>query len=268
MDRRPSRQTQDLHEQLKSAEAELDALNRQLSSFEALVDSHLGSLLDQLSELNYETSSLEAQLKHIREERLYGKDLMSYQAGAPQPVRPPKISDMDPMGLSHRGAIHAKAKDSSTGVQIPDIKALYRKLARRYHPDLARSTSDRAASNEQMAEINQAYAEGDVKKLMKLAGMGLPYGVELPSAEDTQRPKGSTSEEVQAELKLKGIRQQIERMSSLPIIKLSLEVKLAQHQGRNLLREMAAELRYKVGKKMAERDYLQAQIKTSGGNAG
>jgi hypothetical protein len=69
----------------------------------------------------------------------------------------------------------------------------------------------------------------------------------------------------QTERKLKAVRQQIIHLSSLPIVKLSLDVKLARHQGRDLLSEMSAELHYKVKRKMAERDYLRAQIDTSNG---
>jgi len=266
MNRHPSLQLKDAVSQLKSAEEELNELNHQLSTFEALVDAHLGSLLDQLSELNAETALLDGQLRHIREQRLFGSSRMQYLDGAPLPPRPTSLSDQSPLGLSNRGAIHAKAEDlQSPEHKIPDIKVLYRKLARRYHPDLARGEADRAVSNEQMAEINQAYSAGDLKRLMKLAGMGLPYGVDLPptSLEHSQQYDKHLTELEKAERKLKAVRQQIARMSSLPIVKLSLEVKLAQHQGRNLLREMAADLQYKVGRKLAERDYLQAQIKTS-----
>jgi hypothetical protein len=95
----------------------------------------------------------------------------------------------------------------------------------------------------------------------------LPYGMELP--DDVSLLNGKTSaalsEQEQAEQKLKAVRMQINKLSNLPIIKLSLDVKLAQHQGRNLLREMAAELQYKVGRKVAERDYLTAQINIHGG---
>lgn len=263
MNRQSPLQYKDRLQQLKKAENELKELNQQLQSFEALVDSQLGSLLDQLSDLNGETADLDARLRLIREERLFGTDLMHYQAGAPTPTRLPDLSDLPPMGLSSREAIHSKADGSFTSKPIvPDIKSLYRKLARRYHPDLARSEADRAVSNQQMAEINRAYNAGDLKGLMRLAGIGLPYGVELPgtSTEDALHRKETMSELEWTEMKLKEVSQQITRMSSLPIVKLSLEVKLARHQGRNLLLELAADLRAKVGRKLAERDYLQAQI--------
>jgi hypothetical protein len=151
-------------------------------------------------------------------------------------------------------------------MQIPDIKALYRKLARRYHPDLARSDADRVQSNAQMAEINQAYNAGDLPTLMRLDGMTIPYGVDInqPPLQSAGHHKKSLTEAEQIELKLKGIRGQIARLSSLPIVRLSLEVKLARHQGRDLMHEMATELRYKVARKTAERDYLKAQIRVSG----
>jgi hypothetical protein len=261
MQYRPVHQLQQTLEQLKSAEDELKELNRQLITFEALVDAQLGKQLDQLSELNTETASLDAALRHIREERLFGVDLMRYLDGAPQPARRTNLTELPSLGLADRASIHANAPASATDGNIPDIKVLYRKLARRHHPDLARNDADRLASHEQMSEINRLYQAGDLKALMRLAGIWLPYGVELPKPPAT--PGGSVSELEQAEQKLKAVRMQINRLSSLPIVKLSLEVKLARHQGRNLLREMTAELQYKVGRKLAERDYLKAQIQAS-----
>jgi hypothetical protein len=268
VNRRPSHELQQALSQLQSAQAELDELNKQLRSFEALVDARLGGLLDQLSELNTETSSLDAKLRHIREERLFGTDLMRYLEGAPQPARRPNLTDLPPLGLAHRGAIHGTIDKPPTSPEqnIPDIKVLYRKLARRYHPDLARSDVDRASSNEQMTEINRAYNSGDLQALMKLAGIGIPYGVNLrqPPLQPGKPHDEPQSELERAEWKLKAVRQQITRLSSLSIVKLSLEVKLARHQGRDLLSEMAADLQYKVARKLAERDYLRSQIQASG----
>jgi DnaJ domain len=268
MNRSSSTKYQATLNQIQIAEAELKELHENLRSFEAVVDAQLGDLLDQLGHLNAETSTLEAQLRQIREERLFGKDRMQYTEGAPQPPNKPNLSDLPPHGIIDREAIHGKSAGTSVRLPVPDIKALYRKLARRYHPDLMRNSADRAASNMQMVEINRAYNAGDLKSLMRIAGIGLPYGVELPEDPNGIQKNHSEllSEQELADRKLKAIRQQITRMSDLPIIKLSLEVKLAQHQGRNLLREMAADLQYKVGRKLAERDYLHAQIKTNLGD--
>jgi hypothetical protein len=254
--------------ELDDSQAELEELQKQIRTFEAQVDARLGNLLDQLIDLNAETSGLNEKIREIREQRLFGTDLMSYTEGAPKPARPPNLQDLPPMGLAHRDTLRSMAGGAATSseMQIPDIKVLYRKLARRHHPDLARSDADRVQCNTQMAEINQAYNDGDLPTLMRLAGMTIPYGVELPPAilPENERKNSQLSEAEQIERKLKAIRQQITRLGNLPIVKLSLEVKLARHQGRDLLHEMAGELRYKVARKTAERDYLKAQIMASG----
>jgi hypothetical protein len=253
--------------ELQAAETELADLKKELGAFESLVDARLGGLLDQLSELNAETSSLNEQLRHIREQRLFGPDLMQYLDGAPLPARPTDLDSLPPMGLPPRGYRQALEFSSAPArpYEAPDIKVIYRKLARRYHPDLARSDADRARSNDQMKTINQAYSEGDLATLMKLAGMSFPYGIELgrskPIPGDLITKSKSKLEETQG--KLREMRQQIRELTNLPIVKLSLDVKLARHQGRDLMGEMAGELRYKVARKTAERDYLRSQINAS-----
>jgi hypothetical protein len=253
--------------ELQDSQAELEELEKQMHLFEAVVDARLGSLLDQLIDLNAETASLNEEIRRIREQRLFGGELMSYAEGAPRPARPPNLKDLPPLSLPQRDTLHATSSDATLapGVEIPDIKTLYRKLARRYHPDLARNDADRAQSNSQMAEINAAYYSGDLPALMSIAGMTIPYGVNLtqPPIKANISPNVQVTEAEQLEAKLREVRSQIARLGSLPLVKLSLEVKLARHQGRDLLHEMAAELRYKVARKTAERDYLQSQIATS-----
>ncbi len=265
MHRRPQNELQQARQQLLEAEAELEELEKQIASSEAQVDARLGVLLDQLSELNAETMLLDEQLRKIRERRLFGAELMQYTAGAPRPAPAARLGDLPPLGLNDRNAIHQAVNDAPPGVHIPDIKLLYRKLARRYHPDLARSDADRAQSNQQMAEINQAYNAGDIQTLMQLAGMSIPYGVDISRLHG--KPKSVHHEQLteveQVEHRLHEVRQEIARLSSLPIVRLSLDVKLKRHQGRDLLGEMASELRYKVARKTAERDYLKAQIQVN-----
>jgi hypothetical protein len=263
MNRRGGQELQAAKIELQSAEAELNELTRQLRSFEAQVDTRLGSLLDQLSQLNADTAALDEQLRHIREARLFGIDLLRYLDGAPRPARPHNLTGLPPLDLSHWDAIHPTVDhpSKSSEVQTPDIKVLYRRLARRYHPDLARNNADRTLSNEQMKQINQAYEAGDMHTLMRLAGMSIPFGVDLPqSPRSSDLQNASMTELEKVEHKLHTLRMQIDRLSNLPIVKLSLDVKLARHRGRDLLGEMAAELEYKVARKIAERDYLKAQI--------
>jgi hypothetical protein len=51
-------------------------------------------------------------------------------------------------------------------------------------------------------------------------------------------------------------------------VQLSLEVKVARGQGRDLLGEMAADLESKIARKTAERDMLKAQFDQLGPDQG
>jgi hypothetical protein len=261
---RQYREKEQLNIQLKSAATELQELEKMLDAFEKQVDARLGDLLDQLSELNAETSSLDQELRDIREQRLFGEEVIHYLDGAPRPAHPPDLKDLPPLDLQARNGTTPPVKPSAleNNSISTDIKTLYRRLARRYHPDLARSDADRRISNQHMVEVNQAYSSGDLRALMHLAGFSLPEQNMFhtpPASIHTFSGESKTEQEL-LEDKLKAVRQEIARLSRLPMMKLSLDVKLARHQRRDLLGEMAYDLQRKVDRKTAERDYLSSQI--------
>ncbi len=262
MNRRLRQDLEQKRHQLQAAQAEMEELQRQLRSFESLVDAHLGDMLDKLSELNAETYSLDTELREIREKRLFGEELIRYLDGAPRPARPLDSANLPPLDLPGRKAIHAAPDGASLPLEAQDIKALYRKLARRNHPDLARTDADRLVSTQNMSEINQAFRNGDLAALLRIAGITIPYGLTLPQPSmpgSGHRPL-HLSEQGEIEAKLAAVRGEIDRLSRLPILKLSLDVKLARHQRRDLLAEMSYDLQRKVARKIAERDYLHSQI--------
>ena len=81
-----------------------------------------------------------------------------------------------------------------------------------------------------------------------------------PTLPDYLRPAQPQSELEQVQARLRQVQAQIKHLETLPIIKLSLEAKLARRQGRSLLTEMIIDLRRKLARKTAERDYLRSQL--------
>lgn len=69
-------------------------------------------------------------------------------------------------------------------------KRLYRELARRFHPDLAAGSAERAYRTAIMAAVNNAYSGRDIQALRDLAGELDPATVaELNLADDTQETR-------------------------------------------------------------------------------
>jgi hypothetical protein len=56
------------------------------------------------------------------------------------------------------------------------------------------------------------------------------------------------------------LQNEIENLHNLPLVQLSLEVKIASRNGRDLLAELAADLKDRIARKSAERDFLKTQL--------
>jgi hypothetical protein len=147
-------------------------------------------------------------------------------------------------------------------VDEKQIKRLYRQLARRYHPDLADNQADRDYRTGRMAALNEAYAARSMIELLAL-------GNESESQSGGQDRRGEAEREmievVTKELnrikrRLRQIEIQKENLHNHPAVELSLEVKLANLNGRDLLTEMATEIKRKIAIKLVERDFLKAQL--------
>ncbi len=67
---------------------------------------------------------------------------------------------------------------------------------------------------------------------------------------------------------MRQIKSELQGLHQRPSVQLSLEVKVARRQGRDLLGEMAAELEAKIARKTVERDMLKAQFDQMGPDQG
>lgn len=251
----PHTQLRQAQEALASAEAELATLQSELEQFEKQVDALLGPLLDQLSALDAEVQALTSQLIDLREARLFGNNRASYTGPYFAHLPDPTVAEEENRSTQPFASAPAGEVAPTPGDPQAELKSLYRKLARRYHPDLARSDTERILNTEQMTVVNQAYATGDLRTLRSLAGVFMPST--LP---DYLRPGLPQSELEQVQARLRQVQAQINHLETLPIIRLSLEAKLARRQGRSLLAEMIIDLRRKLARKTAERDYLRSQL--------
>lgn len=242
-------------EALSAAEAELAALQSELEQFEKQIESLLGPLLDQLSTLDAEVKLLTSRLIDLRESRLFGDRRASYSGPYFAHLPDPTLADVDKQFTRPSDAEAVSERSPTPSDPQAELKKLYRRLARRYHPDLARNDSERAQNTEQMTAINQAYAIGDLGSLRRLAGIYVTDAIP-----DYLHPTQHHTELERLQTRLRQVQEQIKHLEGLPIIKLSMEAKLARRQGRSLLSEMANDLRRKLARKTAERDYLRSQL--------
>jgi len=238
---------------LIEAEAQLADELAAVNAFEFKFEARVGHLWDRLDALETEIERYQDRIQMMRKgylsvERQYRR---AWQAPPPSAPRPP-----------------AQPLSPASETQL---KRLYRQLARRYHPDLTADDAERAFRTERMAAINDAYAARSLTELEALAaesGAAISAGRVQSGQTEAYMIQALQDQLARCQHRLRQIEDELRDMHRRPSVQLSLEVKVARRQGRDLLGEMATELEAKIARKTAERDMLKVQFDQLGPDHG
>lgn len=155
-----------------------------------------------------------------------------------------------------RAAAHGEAAESKEFASSPELKSLYREAAKKVHPDLATDHADRRWREHLMKEANRAYQRGDAEAMRKIIE-------EYESSPESVKGTGVTAdlERLIRQIKrvqnrLAQIELEIVRLLDSDIAKLKAKAEATGKQGRNLLAEMAEEVKRRV--ELARRRYESA----------
>ncbi len=143
----------------------------------------LAALETTLAEREVELASLRAELasferKYLAEVGLRYAELDELRAQLAEKAAFEHPNDTRLQEAARRARARAKATRSTAGpgrahsqkayTPTPEIKRLYREVARRVHPDLTTDDADRAKRQDLMAKANQAYMVGDQAALARV----------------------------------------------------------------------------------------------------
>ncbi|RKY05649.1 hypothetical protein DRP77_00245 [Candidatus Poribacteria bacterium] len=119
-----------------------------------------------------------------------------------------------------------------------EMRRLYLKLAKRYHPDKAGGGSERM-----MAIINRAYEEGDLELLRRLASEADEIDDVTPKKRRIELLRRENERLDRVIRELKG---EMEKIRSSPLYRLKQQVEQARKRGEDLLERLADEVRAKI----------------------
>jgi hypothetical protein len=225
---------------LAERELQLADLRTHLKSFE-------GRYLRQAGVLYAELDDLEARIAE-REVALYDTDTARARATAAR----------QQADATHEAAF-GEAREAEDFEPSPDLKRLFRDIAKRIHPDFARSPADHEHCTRLMARANKAYARGDLEALERIL-------------DDFHETTVSPNEDSAAELQriarqIEQARRDIalidEEMSILPtseIAQFQQEYEAAHNEGRDLLAELAVNLNQRIADAQYRLQFLERQI--------
>lgn len=143
-------------------------------------------------------------------------------------------------------AAHGEAARAAAITPSPELKRLYREVAKQIHPDLATDEADRANRERLMAEANQAYQDGDADALSRILE-------EYDSSPESVTGIGVAADLVRVIRQLKQLRSrltqidlEIANLNASDIAKLKVKAEEASQMGRDLLAEMAHDVKTRI----------------------
>jgi len=141
------------------------------------------------------------------------------------------------------------------GAVKTQLKSFYRELAKRFHPDLTADEAEREARGVRMAEINEAYARGDLEALRRMAGQSDVRPKLLPTLAEL------LAERDRLDALVIRLRQDIAELNRDPLMLLKIDAALARHDGRDLLAEMATDLHIQLVEQRGALNRLIAEFR-------
>ncbi len=152
-------------------------------------------------------------------------------------------------------------KDTKRFSSSPSLKTLYREVARRIHPDLAVDDADRQKRQRLMAEVNQAYENGDEAR---------PRGIleEYEGSPEAVFGEGTAVELVrvirkiaQVKRRLKEIEAERQNVMVSDLFELKKKTDEGTKEGRDVLNEMASAVRSRIAERRADFENIRARGK-------
>lgn len=250
------------HELAARLEQERTDLELEIAAFEVLYNAEVKPIQDELDAVkrHIEAYTIRNDLVRFRGSQLSPAQLEAEVELRLGVRRPPSAADAMPHqapkweGAPPSAKLEAAAK--------ADLKSLYRELAKRFHPDLAASDLERESKGRRMAEINDAYAQGDVEALRRAASQS---GVR-PNLPPT------LAELVAERDRLDGLiarlKQDIAELNRDPLLLLKIDASLARRSGRDLIAEMATDLHIQLVERRGALNKLIAEFRDLVGQAG
>lgn len=245
----------ELRPQLIDAEAQLAELLAAISAFEYKVHARLGNLSNRLDDLQAEIDELRRQIRR-QIDLIYNL-----------PAELEGTEDSESWHFQESAATSGAFRYRKTaetphpapeGNRLAALKQLYRSLARRFHPDLALNDADRAYRTDLMMAINAAYAAGDLERLEALAGE--PDSITHEPDTPEELATALQHEVDRCRRRLEEIAAELAMLENHHSTRLMRRAERAAAVGRDLLEEMAADLRSRVAEKLVERDALEYQL--------
>jgi hypothetical protein len=230
---------------LAERELELADLRTRLKSFEGRYLRQVGVLYAELDDWDAKVAELEASLK-------------------PSEAAQQQADQARNRAHDTHEATHGEASKAPDLQPSADLKSLFREVAKRIHPDFAKDDADQQLRTRLMAQANEAYSRGDAEALQRILD-------EFGNSPESVQGEGTGAELVriirqihQAKKNIAAIEQELANLRASEIAQLKHDAEAAQQKGRDLLAELATNVRKRIADVKKQHETLVMEARKRG----
>jgi len=218
-------------ETIAALQLEIFDIKSSLEAFRSARDRRLGPYLDRIADL-------EGRIETARRQADFAATWKG-RPDAPEFTTTPAEQFRKAWTSTGRSPRPAKAAAPAQPVDLQELRRLYRTLAKRFHPDLTTDPDEKIYRQEKMASINQAYMDHDQSALQELMELPVKAAGKIELTRE-QRVLEMYQEIDRLDDLILKLRQQLQDLNTSDDLHLALDFRLAQHEGRDLLKEYSA----------------------------
>jgi len=209
---------------LAEGAAEADRLNAELTSLAALYRHHVGTLHEQLDQLQLDIAEAELGILSSGHPVEPGR---GDETGPGRPEKPPAAPNDPP----------------APRFTSDSVRKLFRDVARAIHPDLARDEDARTRRHALMAAANQAYALGDADQLRRILERWERSPDDVQGMDDAAIRLRLERRLAQIDELMEMFARDRVALEATPLYELKVQVEAAAARGRDLMADMVARLK-------------------------
>jgi hypothetical protein len=226
------RQMAELRRQLADKELELSTAKAELNIFERRYQNVVGPMYAELDGVKAQILSLASKFypkaENFREEAKSAREqAREFQGENQESDQEKPTREFNPPEL---------------------LKKLFRRVAKKIHPDLASSTKERERRHELMAKLNQAYDRLDEEAIRSIM---IEWEAEEPlssTAELGEQLLRVMKQMAQVRKRLNEISSELEDLTITEMFQLKKNIESAEREGHDLLQEIADDIEEKIKK--------------------
>jgi hypothetical protein len=133
-----------------------------------------------------------------------------------------------------------------------NLKKLFRRVAKKIHPDLSSSDEERKKRHDLMAKLNQAYDKLDEEGIRSILVEWEAEGYSESLMEPGEQLVLAVRQLAQIRSRLYNISEEMEELELSEMFQLKINIDSAEKEGRDLLQEIAEDIKGKINKAKAQ----------------